>query len=329
MPRIASLENLHEAFLRAARGKSGKRAVCDFREHLDENLVEMSRQLLDGSFHFGRYHFFTVFDPKQRTICAASFPERVAFHAMMRVCHPVFDEFQTGDSYASRKGRGQYAALERTRQLARRFTWFAKLDMRKYFDSIDHGVMLSQLSRLFKDRQLMIYFRDLLDGYEVTTGRGLPIGNLTSQYFANHYLSVADHYAREHLHVSAMVRYMDDILFFGRDKEVLLEQVYLFYTYVREELHLSAHPPVVNKSAFGIPFLGYVVYPHRMRLNGRSARRFRHKMARLHQDLTEGCIDDRTYADRATCLLAFVEKAEVTPLMRRMSTVKGMYPQGL
>lgn len=78
------MENLHEAFLRAARGKAMKHAVRDFREHLDENLREMSRQLLDGTFQFGRYHFFTVFDPKRRTICAASFPERVAFHAMMR-----------------------------------------------------------------------------------------------------------------------------------------------------------------------------------------------------------------------------------------------------
>lgn len=92
-----------------------KRAVRGFREHLDENLQEMGHQLLYGSFRFGQYHFFTVFDPKQRTICAASFPERVAFHAMMRVCHPVFDDFQTDDSFASRKGRGQYAALERTR----------------------------------------------------------------------------------------------------------------------------------------------------------------------------------------------------------------------
>ena len=116
MPRIASLENLHEAFLRAAKGKSAKKTVIDFRRNLDCNLTEMRQSLLDGTFRFGHYYYFTVFDPKQRTICAASFPERVAFHAMMRICHPVFDDFQTDGSFASRKGRGQYAALERTQQ---------------------------------------------------------------------------------------------------------------------------------------------------------------------------------------------------------------------
>lgn len=275
MPRIASMENLHEVFLRAARGKATKRAVRDFREHLDEKLAEMSRQLLDGSFRFGNYHFFTVYDPKQRTICAASFPERVAFHAIMRICHPVLDDYQTNDSFASRKGRGQYAAIERAQQQARKFEWFAKLDMKKYFDSVNHNIMLSQLSRLFKDRQLLLYFRDLLDGYEVNEGSGLPIGNLTSQYFANHYLSVADHYAREQLKVPAMVRYMDDIIFFGNDKAVLINQVYNFHEYVHDTLYLSAHPPVVNRTKMGIPFLGYVVFPGHLRLNGRSLRRFR------------------------------------------------------
>ena len=329
MPRIASLENLHEAFLRAARGKNGKRTICNFRNNLGENLAEMSRELLDGSFRFGHYHFFRIYDPKLRTICAASFPERVAFHAMMRICHPVFDSFQTDDSFASRKGRGQYAALERTQCLTRRFQWFAKLDMCKYFDSIDHLVMLSQLARLFKDHQLMLYFRDLLDGYEVTDGRGLPIGNLTSQYFANHYLSVADHYAREHLRVPALVRYMDDVLFFGNDKDVLLEQIYLYKMYIHEKLLLSIHQPIVNKTHMGIPFLGYVVEPNRMRLNGRSQNRFRHKMARLHRELTEGRIDERTYTERATCLSAFIEKADVQYLKRKLCQTLGMYPLGL
>lgn len=329
MPRIASLENLHEAFLRAAKGKSAKKTVIDFRRNLDRNLTEMRQSLLDGTFRFGHYHYFTVFDPKQRTICAASFPERVASHAMMRICHPVFDDFQTDGSFASRKGRGQYAALERTRQYAGRYPWFAKLDMCKYFDSIDHGVMLGQLARLFKDRQLMMYFRDLIDGYEVSEGCGLPIGNLTSQYFANHYLAVADHYAKEQLHVKAMVRYMDDILFFADDRQTLMRQVELYSDYVQEALRLKVHPPVMNRAQTGIPFLGYVVRADRLRLNGRSLLRFKHKMARLHRDLSEGTLSDNEYANRATCLFAFIEKADVRGLKQKLSITPGMYPQGL
>ena len=329
MPRIASLPNLHEAFLRAAKGKAGKHAVRAFRASLDDNIREMSRQLLDGSFRFGQYHYFTVFDPKQRTICAASFPDRVAFHAMMRICHPVFDDYQTNDSYASRKGRGQYSALDRTHRLARRFTWYAKLDMQKYFDSISHAVLLSQLDRLFKDRTLMGYFRDLICGYEVEEGRGLPIGNLTSQYFANHYLAVADHYARERLRIPAQVRYMDDILFFDSDKNRMMGNIRNYCRYVGEELLLDVHPPVVGRTSAGIPFLGYVVHPGGLRLNGRSRKRLVHKMAALSLALQYGIVGERAYASRATCLFAFAGKADIGMLKRKMYHTAGLYPQGL
>ena len=310
MPRIASLENLHEAFLRAARGKAGKQAVIDFRSQLDENLIKMSRQLMDGTFRFGQYHFFTIYDPKRRTICAASFPERVAFHAMMRICHPVFENYQIFDSYASRIGKGTYKALERAQHFAHRYQWFAKLDICKYFDSVDHQVLLRQLCRLFKDPQLLIFFRDLLDSYETTLGKGLPIGNLTSQYFANHYLAVADRYMKEQMKVPAMVRYMDDVLLFSNDKAQLLSYVSSFRNFAESELLLEVHEPVVNYTRFGVPFLGYVVYGDRFRLNHRSRVRFCQKMDELTERLHQHYITEREFAMRASCLHAFIDKAE-------------------
>ena len=329
MPLICSLENLHEAFLRAAKGKGTRSAVVAFRQRLDDNLTDMSRQLAEGSFQFGQYHFFTVYDPKRRTICAASFPERVAFHAIMRICHPVFDDFQIYDSYASRVGRGQYKALERARHFCHRYKWFAKMDVRKYFDSISHEVLYAQLCRLFKDPLLLDYFRQLIDGYEVKPGEGVPIGNLTSQYFANHYLAVADHYAKEQLRIKAMVRYMDDVVLFDDDPVLLKAHVSDMTEYIGHRLRLSLHEPVVNSTRFGIPFLGYVVYPDRLRLNGRSRRRFVHKMAALTFDLGQGMIDERQYAMRAGCLMAFIDKADVCSFKRKMCDTKGLYPNGL
>ena len=326
MPLIASQENLREAFLRATRGKSGKHAVVAFRQRLEENLQEMQRQLLNGTFLFGRYHFFTVYDPKRRVICAASFPERVAFHAIMRICHPVFDDFQINDSYASRIGKGTYKALERAREFCGRYRWFAKIDIRKYFDSIHHSVLLGQLYRLFKDPLLLNFFRDLIEGYEVEEGRGLPIGNLTSQYFANHYLAVADHYAREQLHQHAMVRYMDDILFFNNNLGQLKHNLAAMSRFIRKQLMLDIHTPVINRTSLGIPYLGYVVFADRMRLNGRSQRRFVHKMAALSFYLKTGYINDKEYADRATCLMAFIDKADCQNLKRRLADIPGMYP---
>lgn len=328
MPRIASLENLHEAFLRAARGKCGKREVKDFRCHLEENLQRMGRELLEGNYRFGSYHFFTIHDPKERTICAATFKDRVAFHAMMRICHPVFDNYQISDSYASRIGKGTYKALERAQQLCRRYAWFAKMDMCKYFDSIDHEVMLRQLGRLFKDPQLLIYFRDLLDGYEVTRGKGLPIGNLTSQYFANHYLSVADHYMKQEVGVPGLVRYMDDILLFSNDRKELRGYVSRLKEYVEKELRLTIHDPVINRTCHGIPFLGYVVYGKELRLNQRSRKRFRQRMGDLEKDLAMGMISDKEYAMRASCLFAFIDKAEAADFRYRVFN-QAMRPQGL
>lgn len=329
MPRIASLENLHEAFLRAAKGKAGKREVMAFRSELDERLLLMQRQLLEGSYKFGHYHFFTIHDPKKRTICAATFADRVVFHAMMRICHPVFDGYQVFDSYASRVGKGSYKALYRAAYLAHHYKWFAKIDACKYFDSVSHQILLGQLARLFKDSQLLIYFSNLLNTYCTVEGRGLPIGNLTSQYFANHYLAVADHYLKEQLHVPAMVRYMDDVLLMAHSKDELIGWVMSYRKYMEDRLQLEIHNPVVNQSKFGIPFLGYVVYGNGLRLNRRSKMRFEQKMAALTATTYSRCMDEKEYASRATCMMAFIDKADVVGFKQQMYNKRGVYLHGL
>lgn len=329
MERIAARENLNEAFLRAAKAKRGKRAVIDFRSNLDENLLQLRQQLLDGSFRFGQYQFFTIHDPKTRSICAASFPERVVFHAIMRICHPIFDNYQTYDSYACRVGKGTYKALERAQQYARRYKWFAKLDVRHYFESISHRLLMRQLCRMIKDKQLLFYFDDLIDSYSASEGRGIPIGNLTSQYFANHYLAAADHYAKQQLGVRAMVRYMDDILLFAKEKEELMRMMNEYLRYLRDSLSLDGHEPVMNRTSFGIPFLGYVVYGNGLRLNKRSKRRYHARMRELSVGINTGGIDEMDYACHAGCLTAFVAKANTKGFRSKVLNSKGMYLEGL
>ena len=310
MERIVHPENLREAFLRAARGKTEKKEVRRFRENLDAELDGIARRLMSGEYQFDSYHFFTIYDPKKRQICAAPFADRVTFHAMMRICHPVFDNFQIFDSYASRKAKGQYQALERARQFARKYRWFAKLDVCSFFDSINHGVMMQQLASLFKDKLLLMHFQTLLDSYHATPGTGLPIGNLTSQYFANHYMAVADHYAKEQLGVKGMVRYMDDVIFFGNDKRLLLEQVSRYTAFVRQKLLMDLHPMVLNRTGCGVPFLGYVVYRYKLRLNERSIRRYKHKVSDLSVELQSGILGEKEFLFRMSALTAFVRKAD-------------------
>ncbi|MBO5591565.1 MAG: RNA-directed DNA polymerase [Prevotella sp.] len=329
MERIADRENLNEAFLRAAKAKRGRKAVVEFRRKVDDNLHVIRQQLLDGTFRFGRYQFFTIHDPKKRSICAASFPERVVFHAIMRICHPVFDNYQTYDSYACRKGKGQYKALERAQHFARRYQWFAKLDVRHYFDSISHRVLMQQLCRLFKDKQLLLYFSDLIASYSVMEGRGIPIGNLTSQYFANHYLAAADHYAKEKLGIKAMVRYMDDILLFAEEQNDLMKMMDGLKDYLHNSLRLECHEPIINKSRHGIPFLGYVVYGDNLRLNKRSKNRYHTKMKELAVSINLGEICGGDYAQHASCLTSFIAKADTYGFRNKVLNARGMYLHGL
>lgn len=330
MPLICSLDNLHEAFLRTARGKEAKQKLISYREHLDENLLHMQRQLMDGTFRFGRYNFFEIVDQKRRTICAASLSENIAFHAMMRICHPVFDNFQTPDSFASRPGMGTHKALAHAQQLARRYRWFVKLDVRKFFYSIHHEVMLRQLCRLFKDPVLLSHFQNIIGSYEASPKRGLPIGNLTSQYFANHYMAVADHWAREQLRVKGMVRYMDDVLLFSNDRQQLKTQMHEYTEYVRTTLRLEHHDPIFNQTKFGIPFLGYVVYRDSLRLTQRSLLRYPQKMKELARLFASGGISETEYVQRSQCLVSFVKKADSSGYRQYLQkTNKGIYPMEL
>ena len=156
--QIADPENLRMAFWKAQIGKSAKKDVAAFREHLDVNLLKIRNQILEGSFRFGNYHYFSIYDPKERVICAAEFRERVLHHAIMNICALDFENRQIPYSYACRKGKGTFAALQKAAYYQKTYQWYLKLDVRKYFDSIDHEVLFSQLQRIYKDEQLLNFF---------------------------------------------------------------------------------------------------------------------------------------------------------------------------
>lgn len=161
---------------------------------------------------WGHYHQFTIYDPKVRVISAAPFCERVMHHAIMNVLEPVFENHLMFHSYACRKGKGIQAAILYAFSCSKAHHWFLKLDIRKFFDSISHQILKNQLRRLFKDTRLLFLLDSLIDSYQTSPATGLPIGNLTSQFFANHYLFAMDHYILEKLRPRAYVRYMDDFV---------------------------------------------------------------------------------------------------------------------
>ncbi|MBX2890941.1 MAG: hypothetical protein KF734_08450 [Saprospiraceae bacterium] len=312
--QIADPDNLRLAFWKARKGKSHAPGVEAYRAALDVNLQGLREQILTGLVEVGKYHYFKVYEPKERKICAAAFGEQVLHHALMNVCHPHFERCQISDSYASRKGKGMYAALGQARRYSCNHRWYLKLDVRKFFESVHHGVVREQLGRLFKDPTLLDIFEKIIDSYEACPERGLPIGNLTSQYFANHYLSGLDHFVKRDLRIKAYVRYMDDMVLWSDDKAALKNALGAITEWVEKRLLCTLKPAQLNRTANGLPFLGYRVQPYSARLLGPSKRRFVRKLRRADALLDSGAWGQAMYQRRVTPLYAFLGHADTVGL---------------
>ena len=318
--RIADMDNLRVAFWKAARGKSDRTAVIDYRRDLEQYLLNLRTMLLSSdSPVIGRYHYFTIFDPKERIICAADFPERVLHHAIMNVCEPVFESSHIFDTYACRKGKGSLRAVHRAREFAGKNRFFLKMDIRKYYDSIDHQILWHLLSRKFKDTRLLNLFAHLLDTYETDFGKGLPIGNLTSQHFGNFYLGNLDHFIKESLRQKFYVRYMDDFVVWSDSKVELKDLLQRISAYLSKELRLALKPgTLLNRTHHGCDFLGYRVFPGKLRLTQRSKRRFIRKFKEHQDDFVENRLDEGGLQQRVTALFSFVMHANTRELRKKV-----------
>ena len=307
---IVEWKNLRLAAYKAFRGKRTRLDARQFASELDSRLNQMAHQLRDGSFPLGRYHQFVIHDPKRRTITAPCFAERVLHHAIMNVCEPVFERRLIHDTYACRAGRGREAAIQRAQRFAQRFPSYLKLDIRRYFDSVPRDRLLAQLEGLFKDERLLELFASILHAFRPGSRRGLPIGSLTSQHFANFYLGRFDRFVKETLRLKGYVRYMDDMLLWGPSPRTMNAIRKLCEDFVGEELQLEFKPhPYINHSRHGVDFLGCRVMPDRVLLSRRSRVRFARKMASLESAYLAGKIDERELQQRATSLCAFTQAA--------------------
>jgi RNA-directed DNA polymerase len=295
---IVSWDNIRLGYYKAARGKRTKHAVLAFRRDLDTNLATIRRTLLDPDHAgIGRYRFFTIHDPKERRICEAPFADRVLHHAIMNVLEPHFESFQIHDSYACRTGKGTDAALRRALHFARRYPWVAKCDIRHYFDSIDHGVLKTLLARRFKDARVLRLLSAIVDTYQTTSGRGVPIGNLTSQYFANHYLGYLDHCAKEELQIPGWIRYMDDMLIFDTDKGRVASHAKAVSAYAADRLRLEMKPPVIVPAKQGVPFLGFLIRPGGVYLTRKKRRRAARRIHEYARNFQTGRWSESQLAD--------------------------------
>jgi RNA-directed DNA polymerase len=229
-PRITSFENLYEAFREARRGKRLRPDVAAFEFDLEAHLLGLQRELLDGTYRPGGYRHFVVHEPARRKISAAPFRDRVVHHALCRVVEPCFERAFLPHAFANRVGKGTHRALDRCRAMLARHRYVLKADVAKFFPSVDHAILDGLLARRVRCAATRRLIRLILgsgagvlaDEYEMTwfpgdtllspldRPRGLPIGNLTSQLWANVYLHELDAFVVHALRWRAYVRYVDD-----------------------------------------------------------------------------------------------------------------------
>jgi len=316
--QVSDPDNLRLACWKAATGKRHTQAVMEYSKSLDSNLMRLRAQILSGLVEVGNYRRFKIFEPKERPICAPAFNEQVLHHALMNVCHEFFEQKQVFDSFASRVGKGTHAALERAKAHTRHHGWFLKLDVRKFFDSIHHVVLKKQLRQMFKDVLLLRIFEKIIDSYEVFPERGVPIGNLTSQYFANHYLSGLDIFIQDELHIGAYVRYMDDLVLWHKDKGALKDAYRAIGEFAGDKLQIEFKPELLNRSALGLPFLGYRVFPQKLRLTHQSQQRFFRKFRILDEKYNTGEWDETTAQRHALPLFNFVKQADTFAMRQKL-----------
>jgi RNA-directed DNA polymerase len=333
---LASFENLNRAARDAQRGKRFKPAVARFHHNLARKLLELRDELMEGRYRPGPYRTFTIYEPARRFISAAPYRDRVVHHALCNVMEPLFERSFIFDSYANRVGKGTHRALDRCTEYARRFRYVLQADIRLFFPSIDHEILLVRLARRIHDPRVMelartivahsnaqppadFYFPgdDLFTPFE--RRKGLPIGNLTSQFWANVYLDPFDHHFRDELAVPGYIRYVDDFLVFSNSKESLaawLEVGRLQLDRVR--LALNERKTSIYPVSEGIPFLGFRVFPHCRRLLSKSVKRARRRLQRLADASRSGQIDMKTVSRSVAAWIAHAAHGDTMGLRRRL-----------
>lgn len=277
---FVSMENLNRAADSALRGKKNRKSAQRFMARRDECLGRLHNMLVRGEYKTGRYHVFKIFEPKERQIYKLPlYPDHIVHHALMNVLAPIWQKMFCRDSYACIPGRGLHAASRRCMQFVRRNQYVLQCDIRKFYPSINHDVMMRIIARKISDARILAVLGDIVR----STGgvRGMPIGNLTSQWMGNLYLNDLDTFVKQHLHVRDYIRYCDDFCLFGDNRATLCEYRQQLRNFLGQKLDLVFSKSFIKPVAIGVDFIGYRHFKEYVVLTRAGARKMRRKMRQL------------------------------------------------
>jgi len=311
--QIYDFENLHEAYREARKNKRYRHEVLRFSANLEENLIQIQNELIWKTYSVGRYREFYVYEPKKRLVMALPFKDRVMQWAIYRILNPLIERRYIRDSYACRIGYGAHRSVDRLqywlRNLERKYdrVYILKLDISKYFYRVDHDILVGILKRLIAEDDLLwllevvircdhTKFGLILGDHDFTgdriSGIGMPIGNLTSQMFANLYLNELDQFVKHNLQEKYYMRYMDDALVLYHDKKHLWQVKREIQRFIEDELHLVLN----NKTSIrtinqGVDWVGYRVWSTHRKLRKSTAKKMRKRFKYLQKAYARGQVD--------------------------------------
>ncbi|MBI2146656.1 helix-turn-helix domain-containing protein [Candidatus Woesearchaeota archaeon] len=317
--QLCSYENLELAFRKARRGKTLKHYVIEFEEKLDENLKLLQEELRFQTYRPKPLETFILRDPKTRKICKSAFRDRVVHHAICNIIEPLFDKNFIFDSYANRIGKGTFKAIERfeyfAQKVSRGFTrpcFVLKADIRHYFETVDHNILLTIIQRKIDDKRLLWLIKVILHNYQTDyPGKGMPLGNLTSQFLANVYLNELDQYVKHILKAKYYIRYVDDFVILDNHAENLQYFKKETQAFCNQTLALQLHPDKskIHHLRNGVCFLGMRIYPYHRRIKKKNVRRFERKLLSLRDNFEKEKITKEKIVEHFEGWLAHISNA--------------------
>lgn len=296
---MISLENLFLAWQEFKKGKIRKPDVQEFEYNLEDNIFELHEKLKTKAYQHSYYTSFYVYDPKLRKINKACVKDRVLHHAVFRVLYPIFDPIFIFDSYSCRIGKGTHRAVNRLQSFARKVSenntrncFISKCDIKKFFDSVSQDVLISLIESKIKDPAAIWLIGKIIKSFYALPNIGLPLGNITSQLFANIYLNELDQFIKHKLGVKYYIRYCDDFVILDGSQKYLEDLILKIDRFLKEKLKLSLHSGkvIIKKYHQGIDFLGYISFPYCRLLRTKTKRRMFKKIKLNKEKLKRGFI---------------------------------------
>jgi retron-type reverse transcriptase len=288
--------------------KRNKLDVMDFELHLEKNIFDLYRDLKNGIYKHGHYKGFWIHDPKLRHIHKATVRDRVLHHAIFNVLNPIFEPTFIPNSFSCRVGKGTHKGMAKVAEMLRtvsknntRQCYALKCDIRKFFDSVDHDILIGILSKRIKDEKVMNLLQEIIESFVASRPslferRGIPIGNLTSQIFANIYMNEFDQFVKHNLKIKHYVRYTDDFIIVSTDRKYLENLINPIQDFLKTKLCLELHPKKVHiiKHIRGVDFLGYVILPEHIKLRKKTKRKIPKKIQEMVKRYKQGRVTELT-----------------------------------